>query len=601
MNIVDTLVVALDLDPSKFDTKQKQVYDRAKKEAIGAAKEQEKQNKKTSDSIGKLRNQAVGLFSVFITGRGIKDFVKDLVTSDAATARFARTLGTSVQTLYAWQSAGELTGGSAAGIAASMKNLVSQFQMFSLTGQSSVLPYFRALGVSISDAYGKMRPVDQILLDLSTRFKGMSAPQAAAFGAQMGLDQSTINLLLEGPEAVRKMLAEQKKNAPSADDVRKAQDFQKTYAELSKTARDVGRDLLMSFAPAIKDALGLLKQFANWAHNNGDTVKTIFLGIASGITALTTAITVGKIASLVGGIAEMFTTLSVALSTTPIGWIIDAIGLLALGGIELYRNWDDISKWWGHLWDKMEGDTDRNGKKIRDNINKFGSGNRSDITFKTASGKISSVSAESLRTGPVYASAQNDIAKLMKMGWSRTQATGIVANIQAESGGNAYAVGDKGAAYGLAQWHSDRQQLFRQQYGKDIHSASHDEQLAFLSWEMRSGRYKNAMDLLSNAKNAGDAAAAVSTFYERPAATEFEALKRRGIAQKIVSGNMSVPKAGVAHSSATTNNSSSSTQSVSIGNVNVNTKATDANGIARDMRGALANQDWALQAQGIQQ
>lgn len=46
--------------------------------------------------------------------------------------------------------------------------------------------------------------------------------------------------------------------------------------------------------------------------------------------------------------------LSLALLTTPVGWIITAIAAIAGGIYLIYRNWDSIAEWFGGLWDRVK-------------------------------------------------------------------------------------------------------------------------------------------------------------------------------------------------------------------------------------------------------
>ncbi|MCY1359998.1 Phage tail lysozyme [compost metagenome] len=120
------------------------------------------------------------------------------------------------------------------------------------------------------------------------------------------------------------------------------------------------------------------------------------------------------------------------------------------------------------------------------------------------------------------------------LGWTREQAAGITANLSAESGFDPSAVGDGGKAYGVAQWHPDRQEAFREWAGKDIRQATLEDQLRFVHYEMTEGAEKRAGELLRAATSASSAGAAVSKHYERPAAREEEARSRAAIAERIL-------------------------------------------------------------------
>lgn len=122
---------------------------------------------------------------------------------------------------------------------------------------------------------------------------------------------------------------------------------------------------------------------------------------------------------------------------------------------------------------------------------------------------------------------------LQGQGWSREQALGIAANLEHESQYNPGAVGDGGKAYGIAQWHPDRQAAFKERYGKAIQGTSLAEQLDFLTYEMREGREQGAGRRLTAATTAAEAASIVSRYYERPLDTEGEAQRRGALAAKL--------------------------------------------------------------------
>jgi hypothetical protein len=104
----------------------------------------------------------------------------------------------------------------------------------------------------------------------------------------------------------------------------------------------------------------------------------------------------------------------------------------------------------------------------------------------------------------------------MSAGYSKEQAAGIVGNLQVESGKdlNTTAVGDGGKAKGIAQWHPDRQATFKNVMGKDVMSATLEEQLKFVDYELKNTE-KSAGDKLRAASTAAQAAQIVDSMYER--------------------------------------------------------------------------------------
>jgi hypothetical protein len=136
-------------------------------------------------------------------------------------------------------------------------------------------------------------------------------------------------------------------------------------------------------------------------------------------------------------------------------------------------------------------------------------------------------------TGDVGKTAAYVVSKLQELGLSKNQAIGVAANLKKESTFNAGAVGDSGHAYGIAQWHEDRQANFQQFTGRSIQGSSLDQQLAFVVHELTKGTEKGAGSKLEATSTAAEAAAIISRYYERPAAKVQEMTERAGIANQL--------------------------------------------------------------------
>lgn len=140
----------------------------------------------------------------------------------------------------------------------------------------------------------------------------------------------------------------------------------------------------------------------------------------------------------------------------------------------------------------------------------------------------------------------------MDRGWTKEQAAGIVSNLWSESKMRPNAVGDGGKAYGIAQWHPDRQADFERWAGKSIRDATVAEQRAFVHYELTQGKERRAGALLKGAQTAGDAGSIVSQHYERPKDRYGEASKRAALAESIArrtsegtpAGSLGAPSGG---------------------------------------------------------
>lgn len=155
----------------------------------------------------------------------------------------------------------------------------------------------------------------------------------------------------------------------------------------------------------------------------------------------------------------------------------------------------------------------------------------------TSFGKVSDVKRGLTIAGNNIFRGGNDTKSAMQyfidQGLSKNQATGLVANLYAESGLNPNITGDNGKAYGIAQWHPDRQAEFAKVFGHDIRKSTMQEQLDFITYEL-THKESAALTQLQKSSTVGEAVKA-GLSYERPDPSKYDAnfSKRMEIASKI--------------------------------------------------------------------
>jgi len=133
--------------------------------------------------------------------------------------------------------------------------------------------------------------------------------------------------------------------------------------------------------------------------------------------------------------------------------------------------------------------------------------------------------------------------KLMSGGWDKNQTAGLMANIDAESGYDPFAKGDWNAftrsydAYGIGQWHADRQAKYTSIFKHTMQSVTDrrqalKEQLEFMNWELHNTESR-AGNALRQARSAYEAGSTVSRLYERPRDADAQARRRGSIAAQV--------------------------------------------------------------------
>lgn len=276
MNIIDTLVVSLGLDPAAFKKGSKEVVDTQGKTTdavVKGGKAIEESSKKAADSISKVTREVLGLYAVFVGARGIKEFIGDLIGADAALGRFSRNLNTSPQTLYAWGAAAERVGGSNEATAATFERIGKALYDLHRNGQALPKEYaqLQALtGMNIDRDHG----VDKFLQDTAAALQRLNQidPSQVHFIAQgMGIDDGTANVMIKYGSAIGAYIDQLKKLAPQNDAIKAAQELQEKWATLQQTAVNLANTILDRLGPQIAD---LLTKMTNWITANGDWINS---------------------------------------------------------------------------------------------------------------------------------------------------------------------------------------------------------------------------------------------------------------------------------------------------------------------------------------
>lgn len=570
--VIDALIITLGLDAKGFkqgqadanrsldDTRRrtKQLTDDEKKRNTQQNQQhqnQKKQARETADNYKSMAREAAQFFGLIAGASAVKNWIVDLTQSNASLSRLSDNLQTSTETLSGWSGAVEQAGGSSKDAENTMRMLSMSMTEMMVNGQTAILPFMQQMGVSMVTAGNKAKPLEQILLDLAAAMEGKDRNTAFNLGKMMGIDEGTLNLLLKGRKAVEEMLVKQKDiGLVTQQNARESAELSRQWNEMTQKARGLGREIGGELTPVLTDVLGRLMDFAK-EHPN------ITGGALAGLLLWITPL--GKIKWLLGGISTLL------LADDWDKWQKGGESAIAKLSAPLKK----FNDW-------MVGKSDREGitkGQGKEGVRKVTAADYANT--KTQQAATAQREASAAKMGAM--SQDETIAYMMRKGWSREDAIAIAANLQTESGLNAGAVGDNGKAYGLAQWHPDRQANFKRAFGKDIKSASFAEQLDFVDHELRKGTEQGAGKALARAGSVGEKAAALSKLYERPADESGEMLRRARLAEKM---------AGVSPSynnvPATTTNSNSTTY----GQIVVYTQATDAQGIANALPRALANQ-----------
>lgn len=537
MNVIEALVVTLGLDASAYkkaaaDTRadQGKVVEQSDK----MAKRLESDGKRAAQSFRSVRNEVAGLLLAFTGAASIGTFAKSILTNDAAVGRLATNLGVATGELSKWEAMVQRVGGQAGDADSTFRSLKAIFNDVRLTGNMS--SYGDLAGLGITDI-NQLKNPDEALLTMAGTGERMDRSEFAARLGRLGISDSMITLLGKGRAGVQAYLVEQEKLGHATDESsRAAQRYEDAIARLESLLREKIR-------PLITDAI---EWFEKWAGdtNNLSIAASALLVVLGGLSLWVIAAAAPWIA-FAAAIALVLTNLD------------------RLKGIAAALLAGDFKGAWNVL---TSGDT-------------FGT---PDVS-RASPNWIANVNKSLPAAGGGGAPNAGIIAYLKRAGFSNEQARGIDAGIGAE-GGHAGALNRKSGAFGIGQWLGARKRGLFAKYGPN---PSHDQQMAYLVWELNGGDHGGAAVRGQNTAE-GTLNAYIRNFMRPAAGAETTGDLSRGMG--ILGGR---PPVGTM---ARVGGGGSSSTTMSVGEVKIYTAATDAQGIARDLPGALAQRGLVVQS-----
>src|ERR1700690_2628810 len=156
-SLIDSLFIEIGLDPSKYVKGAKEITDadkRVRDLMLSSGKAIEEQSKKSGDSILSLKSNVLGLFAAF-TGIGVAAFTQQLIHTDAATGRAAKSFGISTNELSKWEIATKLAGGTAEDAKSTISGLTLAIEKMKVTRDPSAFrPWVQWLGIDPRDENG---------------------------------------------------------------------------------------------------------------------------------------------------------------------------------------------------------------------------------------------------------------------------------------------------------------------------------------------------------------------------------------------------------------------------------------------------------------
>lgn len=249
--VIDSLVVELGLDPTKFNLQQREAFETAKRleaQQLKTAKNIEHESGKAASAINGLRTQALSMLAVFTGGQGLVRFGEQLTHANAQLGRLERNIGVSASVINQWQGAARIFGGSAEQMAQSYTTLSDAFAGFKIGAVTPLIAELRAVGAAGGHIIDVNDSVEESFRKLSANLKSLhdrDPATAGLMGRRLGLDPAFFDLLIQGPSKLQAVLDYVKKiGVATANDVDAFGELEKRMSQMGLKAESLGRKLL---------------------------------------------------------------------------------------------------------------------------------------------------------------------------------------------------------------------------------------------------------------------------------------------------------------------------------------------------------------------
>ncbi|QAV22325.1 hypothetical protein [Proteus hauseri] len=310
--VVESLIVSLKLDNTEFGRAVKQaiedneqlsdavngvgdaskdagininIYTQQTKKSNDETDKAKKKNKDLEKTINGVVKALSGLFTTIFVSTGLQKLIDETSKTNEQLYFLSKNLGMNATDIKRWQNMAEMTGGSADGMAASLSGLSQSLWNLVTTGDASILPWFNALNVDVVNSGGQIRDLNDILLDVSDSLSKMSRPQAYNIAKNMGFDDGTINLLLEGRQAMQQMLETQKHIVISSEEELKlSRQLNQQNALVSKQWEGLKTLIANYLMPYFLRFSEKVSGWLDYLNKNRDVAKDLFKGMAVVLT-----------------------------------------------------------------------------------------------------------------------------------------------------------------------------------------------------------------------------------------------------------------------------------------------------------------------------
>ena len=284
MALLDTLLLVFKADTSQADAG----LDSARKksdELIDSLRNTDAVAAKTGASLKAMAAGALGgLAAAFSLGAVISGaFAR--ADNIRAIEQTSNAIGASIENVDAFGKAAEDMGGDAQGARDSLTDMAEKMGEAMSDVESGAAKAFKSLGISLKSADGGTKDAITGMLDLAGAVEGLDRSAAVFKIKELGItDNRTVEMILKGRQELERMLRVQKEQGVVSEKAAEnARKLTKATDSLKKIMTNASDSFLDSMIPALTKVIEWLGKGASWMRDNKDFVIGFFAAISAAV------------------------------------------------------------------------------------------------------------------------------------------------------------------------------------------------------------------------------------------------------------------------------------------------------------------------------
>lgn len=278
-------------------------------------------------------------------------FTNKVASANDELGKLSQEIGVDLKAMQELGHVAELNGGSVNSMNDSLRNL-SKIASEAARGVGSGVEVFGMLGLSATDAEGKIKSADTLLLEISDSVKNLGTQaERLEFSSKLGINRDLLLSIQQGSEGISKQRAElqELRILLDRDAVQAAADYNDEMLRMKTIIKGVGDTIGTRL---MKQAIPMIKMFQDWFKVNKKLIEQrliVFLDTIKDVTSAVLGIAfrlvgvVDRLAQAMGGWKIVIIEVSVALMALNARALLIPL-LIAASAVAIILMLEDVQK-----------------------------------------------------------------------------------------------------------------------------------------------------------------------------------------------------------------------------------------------------------------